>query len=287
MRERRRLDFHANFFSHSKEASGMKQHAGIWSCVTMVALCGCAMESEPEAGVDAAFRDCDYSGDFEAEYLDCDEFAGVGVVPIANVIDLVPDDYIVIEAIPGFAVVVAQSGACDEISVDGNHAKPGIFAQFGVAVVPPLTPGNGDFYQLMFATDHKQLAARLEDLGVNARHTNQLSYEINSGPALAVHVPKPKKLAFDLAGPITLPDPLAPPNPTSVFNYYAQTEDYGNVRQQNVVEGIRFGEGSGVTLTAVGDDMEDIVGGNTLMFPFFSNPETFDSAALAVETDAF
>ena len=63
------------------------------------------------------------------------------------------------------------------------------------------------------------------------------------------------KLAFELSGPITLPDPLAPPNPLTVFNYYAQTKHHGNVLQQNIVEGIRFGEGSGVTLTAIGSEM--------------------------------
>jgi hypothetical protein len=226
-------------------------------------------------------------GDFEAEYVACDEFAGVGLVPLANVIDLVPDDYVVIEPIPGLAVVVAQSGSCDEIRVDGDWGQPGIFAQFGVAVVPPLAPGNGDFYQVLFTTDHPQLAARLRTLGVNASHSPQLTYEIDDEPTLAVDVPKPSKLAFELDGPITLPDPEAPPNPTSIFNYYVNTKHYGNVLQQNVVEGIRFGEGSAVMLTAIGQDMHAIVGGSLLMFPFFSNPEVFDQANVAVTVDAF
>ena len=100
-------------------------------------------------------------------------------------------------------------------------------------------------------------------------------------------MPQPHELAFELSGPITLPDPLAPPNPPSVFNYYTQTKHYGNVLQQNVVEGIRFGEGSGVTLTAIGSDMQAIVGGDILMFPFFSNPEVFDQADLSVVVEAF
>jgi hypothetical protein len=156
-----------------------------------------------------------------------------------------------------------------------------------VAVVPPLAAGNGDFYQLFFTTDHPQLAHSLKQLGVKARHASQLSYEIGAGPTLAIDVPKPNKLAFTLDGPITLPDPAAPANPTSVFNYYAETKHHGHVLQQNVVEGIRFGEGSGVVLTAVGEDMEAIVGGEFLVFPFFSMPETFDVADVIVETHAF
>ncbi|MEM7355275.1 MAG: hypothetical protein AAF657_30975 [Acidobacteriota bacterium] len=226
-------------------------------------------------------------GDFEAEYVACDEFAGVGLVPMANVIDRVPEDYTVIEPVPGLAVIVAQAGSCAEIVVDGGWSRPGIFAQFGVAVVPPLAPGNGDFYQIFLATDHPRLAVKLRRLGVNARFTPQLSYEIDEQPALAVDVPKPPKLAFELSGLITLPDPTAPPNPTSVFNYYAQTRRHGNVLQQNVVEGIRLGEGSAVVLTAIGPEMQAIVGGEILMFPFFSSPEVFDHTALSVVTDAF
>lgn len=264
----------------------MRHNVGAWLCVSMLVLGGCDADPQPDEEFDEAWRVGHPCG-FEAEYVACDEFAGVGIVPIENVIDRVPDDYVVIEPIPGFAVVVAQSGSCDEISVDGGFAQPGIFAQFGVAVIPPLTAGNGDFYQLMYATNHPQLAFKLAMYGANARYAPLMSYEISAAPALAVDVPRPYNLAFELNGPITLPDPLATPQPTTVFNYYSQSPYHGNVLQQNVVEGIRFGEGSSVSLTAVGWDMQDIVGGNTLVFPFFSSPETFDHADLLVEPNAF
>ncbi len=255
--------------------------------MAVLATLGCDPEPEPD-DADDAFRSCGGPpGDFDAAYVDCDEFAGVGLVPLANVAHLVPDDYVVIEPIPGLAIVVAQSGSCAEISVEGAHAQPGIFAQFGVAVVPPLAPGNGDFYQIAFTTNHPWLAAELQGLGVNARLAPQMAYEISAEPSLFVDVPKPHALAFELEGPITLPDPLGPPNPTSVFNYYAQTKHHGNVLQHNVVEGIRFGEGSGVVLTAVGSEMEAIIGGEFLMFPFFSSPEIFDRADVHVQTQAF
>ncbi|MCH9682797.1 MAG: hypothetical protein K0V04_15280 [Deltaproteobacteria bacterium] len=224
---------------------------------------------------------------FEAEYIACDEFAGVGTVPLANVVDLVPADYTVIEPIPGQALVVAQSGSCDAI-VAGGLSQPGIFAQFGVGVVPPLDPGNGDFYQLLFTTNHPKLAAHMHVAGVDARFSPQLSYTIDQTPQLSIEVPKPGALAFDLEGPITLPDPNSPANPTTVFNYYAQSPQGDNIQQQNIVDGIRFGTGPGVTLSAVGSEMFDIVGGaGVLMFPFFSNPETFDLATVIVTPNAF
>ncbi|WP_437667180.1 hypothetical protein [Sorangium sp. So ce1182] len=231
------------------------------------------------------------SPDFAARYLDCDEFAGVGLAPLASVAPLVPDDYLVIEAAPGMAIVVAQSADCAEISVNGGFARPGIFAQLGVGVVPPTGAGDRNFYQIAFATTHPILAARLRLLGVNARYTPFMSYEITntsgSQADLAVSVPRPLGLAFDLDGAVTLPDPSAPSSPLTTFNYWHQSAWHGNILQENAVTGIRLGEGSGVTLTAVGDDLEAILGSPTLTFPFFSSPETFEEAVVTVETDAF
>lgn len=224
---------------------------------------------------------------FEAEYEDCDEFAGVGLVPLANVAERVPEDFAVVEPIPGLALVVAQAGSCERIRVGDGRGRAGIFAQFGVAVVPPLAPGNGDFYQILFTTDHPHLASKLRRLGVPARFAPQLTYEIASPPALDIEVAKPPQLAFTIDGPIVLPDPAAPPNPVSVFNYYVKTRRNGNVLQQNTVEGIRFGEGNAVMLTAIGSEMRDILGGDFLVFPFFSKPEIFDRAEVSVIPDAF
>ncbi len=231
------------------------------------------------------------SPDFEAKYIDCDEFAGVGLAPIANVAPLVPADYTVIEPIPGLAIVVAQSGNCAEINVNGHFRAPGKFAQFGVGVVPPTGTGNGNFYQLFFSTTHPVLAARLKVLGVNARFTPLLSYQFTNVSGnqanLSVDVPRPLNLAFELNGPVTLPDPNGAPNPVTVFNYWYSTKHHGNVLQQNEVTGIRFGNGDSVTLTAVGDELEEVLGTTTLSFPFFSKPEVFDVADVSVQTEAF
>ncbi|MEM7587236.1 MAG: hypothetical protein AAF560_27850 [Acidobacteriota bacterium] len=255
-------------------------------CIAMLGACGAARADDFEA-LQAAPRLLGPAGDFEAEYLDCDEFAGLGLVPLANVADLVPDDYTVIQPIPDLALIVAQAGSCAEIQVEDGRSRPGTFAQFGVAVVPPLAPGNGDFYQILFTTNHPRLAFELRRRGVRARFAPRLSYRINDQPELEVKVPRPHRLAFELSGPITLPDPAAPANPISVFNYYSQSRRHGNILQQNTVEGIRLGEGSAVILTAIGSEMQAIVGGDFLMFPFFSSPEVFDRNVLSVVVDAF
>ncbi|HEU4534048.1 MAG TPA: hypothetical protein VFS00_08020, partial [Polyangiaceae bacterium] len=172
---------------------------------------GCAPEVEgapaAEGGVAEAREDLALGGDFDARYVGCDEFAGVGLVPFANVVGRVPADYTVIEAVPGFALVVAQGGRCDEISVEGRWGRRGTFAQFGVGVVPPTGSGDGNFYQLMFATDHPVLASRLLLVGANARYAPGLDYDITPAPALSLFVPQPHPLAWRVDGPITLPDP--------------------------------------------------------------------------------
>ncbi len=253
------------------------------TAIVMASLLGCGDMPEEDLGTAV---DAWHSADFDAEYIDCDEYAGVGVVPLANVINRVPADYTVIEPIAGFALVVAQAGSCEEIRVNGSHPRPGIFAQFGVGVVPPNTAGNGDFYQLMFSTNHRKLARKMRRLGVRARFSSKLSYSI-ANSTLNINVDKPRAFAFQLSDPIVLPDPTAPPNPTSIFNYYAQGKHrFGNILQENVVEGIRFGEGDAVTLTAVGNKMLAITG-PTLSFPFFSKPEVFDRTDLFVQTNSF
>lgn len=257
----------------------------------LAGLVGCAPEAPVDVGADEDVaetqEDLSLGGDFDANYVGCDEFAGVGLVPLANVVDRVPPGYTVIEAAPGAAIVVAQGGHCDQISVEGRWGRRGTFAQFGVGVVPPTGTGDGNFYQLMFATDHPVLATRLLLVGANARYAPGLDFDITSAPALSVSVPQPLPLAWRLDGPITLPDPSAPPNPVTTFNYWRRTFLHGNVLQQNVVTGIRFGEGSSVVLTAIGPEMEEIIGGTSLTFPFFSKPETFDRADVAVQTHVF
>ena len=259
---------------------------GIAASAFVLAACG-DQEAAVEPSVESSQAGLGFRSGFSAEYLDCDEFAGVGLVPLANVQALVPSDYTVIEAVPGQAIFVAQGGDCREIRVGRGRGRPGIFAQIGIGVAPPLIPGQGDFYQLAFATNRAQLAARLRALGVNARFTPRMKYEISATPELTLRVPRPFGLAFKLQGPITLPDPNDPPQPLTTFNYYTQGRRGMNVLQQNAVSGIRFGTGPGVQLTAIGADLEAIIGGTTLSFPFFSNPETFDRTDLTVVPGAF
>lgn len=228
------------------------------------------------------------SGGFSATYEDCDEFAGVGLVPIAALLERVPSDYTVVEGAPGLGVVVAQAASCARIMVDTGPERAGFFAQFGVSVIPPDGRAGGHFYQLMFTSDHPTLVARLKRSGANTQLSPDMTYSIGGTPiALHVLAPRPEAWAFELDGPITLPDPNSPPNPESIFNYWHQSPRFGNVVQSNVVTGIRLGTGAGVVLTALGEDMEAIVGPAPLSFPFFSSPETFDVAALTVTTDAF
>ena len=227
-------------------------------------------------------------GDFEAAYIDCDEFAGVG--PVFNVDEaesLVPDDYTLVEPFPGARLLVAQAGDCADIEVNGWSWGPGKFAQIGLAVIPPGDPGSGDFYQLGYATTNPLLALRLWLLGVNARWSPFMTYDITDDQ-LTVIMPHPSAFAFRLDGAITLPDPDGTPNPTTVFNYYAQGFPFfGNVLQSNVVEGIIFGEGDDVMLTPLGASTSALTFGEELDFPFFSAPEIFDRADVIVTTNEF
>ena len=189
--------------------------------------------------------------------------------------------------------VVAQGGSCDEINVRGRLPREGIFAQFGVGILPPpgADPTAGNFYQIMFATNHPLLAVRLKRLGVNAAFTPRMDYEITNitddGEAeLRLGAPRPFDFAWELGGPITLPNPDDAPAP-GLFNYWTQTSTGGNILQENVVSGIRFGTGEEVRLEAIGCTIESIVGPEPFAFPFFSAPEVFDITNLTVTPNAF
>lgn len=252
---------------------------------------GCAAPPGDEGDIGASSEELfGRGGDFDAAYVDCDEYAGVGpVFAIDRLRELVPEDYFVIEPFPGAGILVAQAGSCADIEIEGYSFGPGTFAQIGVSVAPPGDPGAGDFYQLAYATDNLLLALKLRRLGANARFVPRMSYEISDDDILTIDVPRPFDYAFVIQGPITRPDETAPPNPTTVFNYYVEgrRRRFGNINQQNVVEGIRFGEGSAVTLTPIGSEITTLTGGGPLAFPFFSAPEVFDRADLMVETNAF
>ena len=229
---------------------------------------------------------------FDAEYIDCDEFAGVGLADLEAVQALVPDDYTVVSPFEGAAIIVAQAGSCDTIKVAGRGRRAGSFAQFGVSVVPPTgASSQGTFYQLVFVTDHPRLFARMRVAGVPAVFSRRLDYTItptsDTDADLRIEVPRPRDFAWTLQGPITLPDPSGPPNPLTTFDYWVQSPRTGNVLQRNEVTGIRLGDGSGVTLTAHGVDLQEIVGIDPITFPFFSAPEIFDVTDLTVTTNAF
>ncbi|MEO0603571.1 MAG: hypothetical protein AAF211_19180 [Myxococcota bacterium] len=228
----------------------------------------------------------------DAEYIDCDEFAGVGLVDFHIARALVPSDYDLAPAPPGKAIIVAQSGSCDTIRVNGAHGAPGIFAQVGIGVVDPLgVQVDGNFYQVAFATDHFQLARTIRRAGANARFTPFMDYTITHtggvNADLNIFFPRPLGFAWEIAGPITLPDPYDTPNPLTTFNYWAQDFLGRNNLQRNDVSNIILGDGTQVQLTAFGPILQALVGGTTLPFPFFSAPEIFDSADVTIVRDAF
>jgi len=221
------------------------------------------------------------------EYLDCDEFAGVGVVPSETVAERLPSDFVLLEPEAGLALVVAQGARCREIRVPGSPPRPGVFAQLGVGVIPPLGTGDGNFYQLMFSSTHPGVVRTLRAAGANAVFSRRLSYSISAEAELELTVPRPAGLAWRLDGPLALPDPSSEPAPLTTFNYWHRSERFGNVLQANAVTNIRLGSGAGVALTALGEELEAIVGSEPFFFPFFSNPETFERAELTITRDAF
>jgi hypothetical protein len=223
----------------------------------------------------------------DAEYRDCDELAGLGLVPLSRVEQLVPSSYTIIQPIPGFALLLVQGESCAEMRVEQRFARPGALAQLGVGVASPLGAAEGDFYQVLFSSTHPELVHRLRRAGANAYLSRHLQFAFVGSQQLDFRLPRPRAFAWVASGPITPPDPLGPVTREKTFNLWCQSATFGNVLQQNTIYGIRENGVGEVTLTAVGEELQQIVGDEPFHFSIFSDPETFERAEVKVLPGAF
>lgn len=250
---------------------------------------GCGGAAEPTP-YDSTVAELSAGRNLTAEFTDCVEFGGVGVVPLANIAGLVPAQFNAAIGPPGLAIAVAHIAKCENIRVGSGAGHPGIFGHFGVAVAPPAGSANHDNYLFAHVTDHVGLFLGLKLAGLESTYLNpRLSFETTGSGAtstLAAAVQRPAELAWTLAGPLPLPDPAQAPATNSI-NYWTRTDRIGNAALEYDIKGLRQAPAPGVVLTAQGTELQAIIGGTELTFPFFAAGESFTTTTLTFKRHVF
>ena len=83
-----------------------------------------------------------------------------------------------------------------------------------------------------------------------------------------------------------LPDPAQAPATNSI-NYWTSGDRIGNAALAYDIKGLRQAPAAGVVLTAQGSQLQAIIGGTQLTFPFFAAGESFTTTTLTFKRQVF
>ena len=252
-----------------------------------VAAIGCGPVADGDAV--ATQQEITLAREVRATFTDCIEFGGVGVVPVANVSSLVPSQFTLSPGPPGLAIAVAHMAKCQEIKVGNAAGHPGLMGHLGLLINPPTGTGNFNNYLFAHVTDDPGLFSALKGAGLQTTYINpHLRFDVlgsGSSTTLSAAAQRPHQLAFGLSGPFALPDASQPPG-TNLINYWTDSRRAGNAVLEYNISGLRVQPTPSVVLDAVGADLQAIVGGTQLAFPFFAAGESFESTTLTFRPNA-
>lgn len=221
----------------------------------------------------------------EVNFGDCTEFAGLTYVPTSSVEDLVPEDFDLLHlTTDAEAVVVVRVADCKSVKVKNGKSKPGTVAQVGVSLVGPDASANINNYTLWYATNNKELAQELSKLGVDAEYSKDIDYHFapgssGSGP-FDIAVAADPGSEYVVHGTASAPTAAAVP---FVASWWYET-CHGVVQMRTDLPQIQFG-GSAMTVTALGDDIVDVLGAAPLGFPALDSYNAFPAATMFVSVD--
>ena len=225
-----------------------------------------------------------HSSPFRVDFLDCVESIGVGLAPTANVVALVPPEFIPVGIGTPVSPIVVRTSDCAGISVDGDRPKPGSIVQIGAVIVPP-EPGVGDInnYTIWYYTTDARLARRLQDLGVSAQHVPTIRYDLDPEQTgvpndLSVTVRRPGRPRFALEGTV-----IPSESPTGSFEaVWWQKTRAATVKMDTLVPVIAISSADLLLQTHAGNALGKLIGGDTLGFPIVQQFNTFSRARMRV-----
>ncbi len=233
-------------------------------------FCGCFVGFAALGGCDAAEptpgdaqRHGQWASDaFTVDFDDCQEFAGLYPVPIANVAPHVPAQYTIASFDGVTASVVFRTAYCEGIAIDGGPSRSGIVSQIGVNVLPPEGEGDINNYTIHYGTDRRRLARKLRRAGVNAKFIPNLEFDYDDSDGTGeyfIENPRPQ-FAHVISGPASDPPPEQEPIPF-VANWW-KFGYAGDVVMETSIDELFQGDASQVLVTTTPNSLvADLLGG--------------------------
>lgn len=249
--------------------------------LVLCAGCGAAPETFSESDGSVSSQTSAVSNqDFDVDFTNCAEFAGIGVVPAANARPRVPAHY-ALAGDANNAVIVVRVASCASSVVDGKSLDVTRTAQIGITLAGGDATADINNYTLAYASNQAQLHARFKSAGVDADLSNDLQLSLASG-ALQAASSSPHTPSFQVPGSAAVPNST----PVQFIASWWADGNHGVVRSRTVFPAIRFG-GSTVTLTTpAGSDLSTLIGGTSLTFAVLDSYNTFASSHMEVrDTD--
>ena len=229
----------------------MREHHrghGVCGVVGLLLSVGCAGATDDAP--DVAFSGAPVP--FSVEFEDCQEFAGVFPVPLANVAAHVPADYEPATYDGVTAFVVFRTVECQGLVFDDGETEdePTIVSQVGVNLFAPQGEGDINNYALHYGATSKELVQRLRRAGIDAKRIDGLVFEYDDdcddGGTYTIVNPK-KEYRHRIEGPASDP-PASDPGIPFLANWW---QDGGptNVVMATDIPALFQGDGSQVQVT--------------------------------------
>jgi hypothetical protein len=214
----------------------------------------------------------------EVQFSDCTEYVGAGWVPLAQAAPFVPTTFQLFTNGPQ-ALLVTRAAECQSVVIDNSRPEAARLSQIGVSVVSPDGTGDINNYTVMYVTNSKRLAQRLERAGLPVKVDEDLAYEVNAGN-LFVDVSPEDGPAFFFNGAVT------DPAPNSGFPFLANgwyESRRGRMKMATNIPNIAFGPGAVTIYSRKDAPVGKLINGNSFSaFGFFNVRGKFATGRMEV-----
>jgi hypothetical protein len=201
----------------------------------------------------------------QVQFNDCTEFVGAGWVPVAQAASSVPSTFQILN-VNGGALLVTRAAECKSVVVDNAKPEPARLSQIGVSVVSPDGTGDINNYTVMYVTNNRRLAQRLERAGLPVKVDEDLVYEVNAGN-LFIDVSPEDGPAFFFNGTVSEP-------PVGGFPFLANwwyESNRGRMKMATNIPTINFGQSAVTVYSRKESPLGRLINGNS-----FSNFAVFN-----------